>query len=267
MDTRFWGPSGWRLLHMIATSSYANKSKTFWETLPYVLPCKFCRASLTGYYELLPIPDKSQEFPEWLYKIHNLVNQKLRDQGQSLPPDPPSEAVKERYDQLLEQGCSRTEFPGWNFLFSIADNHPSLSPSTPMPDSPTAKPKSLKERNRYNLLTSQERKKMLALFWKSIPAVLPFPEWQTSWKQHAQSVQKALKHRKSALSWLWTIRCGMESDLELIGKTTFYGLCKQVANHRSGCAKSTRAKTCRKISKAHKAHKGGTRKTRTRKQR
>lgn len=247
MDTRFWGPSGWRLLHMIAASSRANKSRAFWESLPFVLPCKFCRTSLTSYYEILPIPSKQEDFSEWIYKIHNLVNQKLRDQGQTLPPDPTFEAVNKRYTELLTQGCSRAEFPGWDFLFSVADCHPGSTPSTPMPDIPVPPPKSLIEKNKYNLLTPKERKEQLQKFWKSLPDVLPFEEWSVSWKSHVGSLQKATLTRRSAMCWLYKIRCGMEKDLQKISKVNFYGLCKKIATHRSGCSKSTRAKTCRKM--------------------
>jgi hypothetical protein len=250
MDTRFWGPSGWRLLHMIAEGPNANKNQTFWSMLPLVLPCKFCRASLTEYYKALPIPTRQEDYSEWLYNIHNLVNQKLRDQGQRLPPDPPYDLVQEQYAQLLGQGCSRTEFPGWDFLFSVADNHPDSSPSRPMPDAPTVMPKSLEERNKYNLLTPRERKDALRKFWESIPAVLPFQEWKAAWKTHAPPLNKAVQSRRSAMSWLWTIRCGMDGDLQTMGATNFYGLCKRIATHRSGCSKSLRAKTCRRIQHA-----------------
>jgi hypothetical protein len=265
MDTRFWGPSGWRLLHMIAESPFANRSRIFWEMLPFVLPCKFCRASLSGYYELLPIPRKQEDFSEWLYKIHNLVNQKLRDQGQSLPPDPPYSAVKQHYTELLEIGCTKTEFPGWNFLFCITDNHPDTSPSKPMPDAPQSsqsQPISLIERNKYNLLTSKERKVALKKFWQHVSLVLPFEEWQDSWKAHAGPLTKVVINRRSALQWLWKIKCGMESDLKQISSVSFHGLCKKIATHRSGCSTSTRAKTCRKTQNG-----SGQRKTRRNNQR
>ncbi len=247
MDTRFWGPSGWRLLHLIASSNKANASRTFWCTLPYVLPCKFCRTSLTSYYEQHPIPRRREDFPEWLYKIHNLVNQKLRDQGQTLPPNPPFQQVKEHYDTMLHQGCTKTEFPGWDFLFSIADNHPDSSPSKPMPDAPEQVPKCLKDKNRYNMMTAKERKCMLRTFWKVVPLVLPFEEWRSAWTCAAGSLNQATQSRKSALRWLYAIRCSMDSQLQSLGNVSFHGLCKQIATHRSGCSKSSRAKTCRRL--------------------
>jgi len=260
MDTKFWGPSGWRMLHLIATGPNAAKNRTFWEALPFVLPCKFCRASLSEYYDILPVPTKQAEFAEWLYKIHNMVNNKLKEQGQTLEPDPIFKAVQTRYIELLSQGCTKTYFPGWEMLFCITDNHPSSSPSKPMPDTPSPPPTSLKERNRYNLLTPAERKAELRRFWSSLPDVLPFAEWQTIWKQAVGSISKAVQSRRSALSWLWKIRCAMNRELHHMGQSDFYGLCKTIRTHRSGCSSSTRAKTCR-------AMRGGKRKTRRSKQR
>jgi hypothetical protein len=130
-----------------------------------------------------------------------------------------------------------------------------------MPDTPEDfVPTTLEEKNHYNLLTQEERLQCLRTFWFSIPDVLPFEEWRSSWNAHAGSLQKAIRHRKSAMSWLWTIRCGIESDLEQLGQTNFYGLCKEVAAYRSGCSTSRTAKTCRSVKKR-------IRKTRSHKQR
>jgi hypothetical protein len=74
---------------------------------------------------------------------------------------------------------------------------------------------------------------------------MPFKEWQKSWKEHVSNIETAMKSRKTALAWLWKIRCGMDEDLEELG-ITFHGLCKEVAKHRSGCASNRRARTCRR---------------------
>ena len=241
MDTRYWGPSGWQLLHLIAAN---GASKTFWKTIPFILPCKFCRASLSTFYEDLPPPTKNQS--AWLYKIHNKVNEKLRSQGQTVASDPRKEKVIEHYNKLLKEGCTKTFFPGWEYLFSVADNHPYCSPSKPMPDAPLTIPKTLEEKNRYNLLTPDERVQQLKSFWTLLPDALPFQEWRISWGKHQGPIQYAIKNRRLAKSWLWKIKCGLESDLEQLGDTSFNGLCKQVAKHRSGCSTSKKARTCRK---------------------
>jgi hypothetical protein len=246
MDTRYWGPSGWRLLHLISVSPLSTGSRIFWEMLPYVLPCKFCRASLSDYYKEHPIPSEASEFPKWLYTIHNCVNAKLRSQAICIEDDPSFQEVKKHYITFFKQGCTKLTFPGWEFLFSIADNHPKATPSVQMPDTPEVHPKSLEERNRYNLLTTDERIQTLRKFWASIPHVLPFQEWKTSWNKHVGPIQQAITNRRSAKRWLWKIRCGLESDLQQLGTTNFHGLCKTLATHRSGCSKSKNAKTCRR---------------------
>jgi hypothetical protein len=238
---------------MIATSNRAASNRTFWEVLPYVLPCKFCRTSLTTYYRQEPIPTKQADFAKWLYTVHNLVNKKLRDQGQSVDPDPPFSVVQERYTSLLAQGCSVTTFPGWEFLFSIADNHPDSSPSKPMPDAPDKPPASLPERNRCNMCSPAERKQQLKRFWAALPDVLPFEEWRSAWKAAAGPVSKPVKSRRDALRWLWKIRCHLDSELKELSQETFYGVCKEVATHRSGCSTSRNARTCRKLRNSHKS--------------
>jgi len=116
-----------------------------------------------------------------------------------------------------------------------------------MPDAPTSPPRTLEEKNIYNLLTPNERINKLKAFWTLLPDALPFQEWKTSWKKHMGSIQQAIQNRRTAKSWLWKIKCGLETDLEQLGDSSFNGLCKQVAKHRSGCSTSKKARTCRKI--------------------
>jgi len=241
MDTRYWGPSGWQLLHLIAAK---GACKCFWKTLPFILPCKFCRASLTVFYKEHPPPSKNQGI--WLYKIHNKVNDKLRKQGHPTAPDPSMDKVLEHYNNLLREGCTRTYFPGWPFLFSMADNHPYCSPSKPMPDAPKIPPKTLEEKNMYNTLTPNERIVQLKLFWTYLPDALPFKEWKASWIKHSGPITQAITNRRTAKTWLWKIKCGLETDLQQLDTTSFNGLCKQLAKHRSGCSTSKNARTCRK---------------------
>lgn len=252
MDTRFWGPSGWKLLHLITFANESNFNKRaicdFFELLPYVLPCKFCRASLSEYIQELPIQCKSPlTLQKWLWEIHNKVNAKLRSQGIATEADPSFLEVQKIYEEKYNQGCSRTTFDGWDFLFSIAENHPmSLSGRASIPLEGAPSLESLKEpleRNRWNVMTSQERLVFYEKFWKLIPEVLPYPTWRQVWRT---TRQKEWSTRKLALQTLWKIRCAMEQKLELLNRTNYSSLCKVLQNHRSGCQKSTRSKTCRK---------------------
>jgi hypothetical protein len=260
MDTKYWGPSGWRLLHLIAEkeASMENVVEIYWETLhrpfwavlPYILPCKFCRASLTTYYEKHPIPHDNREMGRWLYKIHNCVNAKLRSQGQTVQPAPPYSVVKKHYRSMLDQGCTELTFPGWEFLFCIADNYPgSAAPSTPMPDAP-AVVDGLDQatKNKYNLLTAKERIDYLGRFWAVLGGVMPFREWRDAFGEYCGGVRECMRDfrgRRAALARLWQIKCDLEKSLGKRAADSYYDLCRVVASKRSGCSSSARARTCR----------------------
>ena len=91
MDTKKWGPSGWKLLHLISyqypvnpTSIDKKNIKEFFELLKYLLPCKYCRISIIKFYNEIPIEQyyhNKKKMIEFVYLIHNKVNDKLRDQG------------------------------------------------------------------------------------------------------------------------------------------------------------------------------------------
>jgi hypothetical protein len=225
----------------------SHESRDFWLLLPYVLPCKFCRASLGTYYKKYPVPTKGSDLPKWLWSIHNCVNSKLRSQGLPVAEDPPFEMVHAKYKSQYEQGCTRTNFPGWIFLFCICDNHPKYGKTSPMNDVPTREPTSFEDRNIYNLLTPDERLIFYKQFFKSIPHAFPYEEWRLSWNKHSsKGFNTAFKNRSSLLKWLYTIQCGMNKDLNWLAKDSYYGLCKVIRDHRSGCGSDKHAKTCRR---------------------
>ena len=244
MDTRYWGPSGWKLLHLIATKEKNEKMTEFIQTLPYVLPCKFCRASLSKYYRELPFNSQTR-LDYWMYQIHNKVNNKLRKQGQGVLPNPPFSKVKKLYEDELINGCTRTEFPGWEFLFSVAKCHPlSREKSTPLPNAPPLETlKTNLQKNEWNVLEPEKRYVYWVRFWKVLPYVFPFEEWKKSWLQHGL---EAVPTSKEMVTALWKVRCAFENDLELLNKTTYSNLCRDLSLHKSGCSKKVRAKTCRR---------------------
>ena len=246
MDTKYWGPGGWVLLHTISFAEPSSKKDltTFFESLPYILPCKYCRASLSEY--VVENPFDVSNPGKWLYTIHNCVNAKLKGQGLKVEADPPFSKVKALYNERLAASCTKTKFDGWEFLFSVVENHPLSRLSTtgkPIQNSP--EPLTLKnslDKNKYNLLTAEERMPQFLNFWDALPKVLPFHEWRKIWNM----CETDWSTRKSSLKSLWAIRCKMERELELLNSTDFYTLCKELQKHRSGCAKSKRAITCRK---------------------
>lgn len=255
MDTKYWGPSAWKLLHMASfqydpTTQHAQMLK-FVEHLPYVLPCKFCRKSLTEYYDADPPSaalGSATTFSKWLWRIHNCVNAKLRSQGQTIPKDPSYKAVADTYKDYLAQGCSQTSFPGWEFLFSILDTHPlSKEGRATKPFVCSHVPHTLVEKNQYNALTPEERVPFFVGFFQALPHVLPYKEWSEVWLRLSDGCPVAVgKGRRSAITWLWRIRRELERTFALKNCETYLGLCTTVAAHRSKCSTSSRAKTCRR---------------------
>ena len=251
MDTRFWGPSGWRLLHLISFAAPTlNKQhfKTFFETLPYVLPCKFCRASLTEYYASDPIPTNPNDAPEWLYRIHNRVNGKLREQKLITGKDPTWHNVKQRYEKWMRQSCTQQTMIGWDFLYSVAYTTPCKDvTSTPIPGAPPH-PATPELKNRWNTMTIAERIPKLKLWWGSLPHVLPFPVWQNAWQKAVPHVPQLTCGRKAVTEWLYKAEKKMCQELkENIPHDSFDGLCNELNTFASGCGKikTHKVKTCR----------------------
>ena len=250
MDTRYWGPSAWRLLHLISFAKHAppTKVRAFFSTLPYILPCKYCRKSFSEYIVADPVEESLDSIPKWLWRLHNDVNAKLRGQHIHTEPDPPFKKVKQIYEGRLSAGCSRTVFDGWEFLFSVAEAHPlgrQAKASTPVHDHPAIETiVDPLERNRWNVMSGEERLPYYSQFWKLLPDVLPFREWTASWKRAVNAGPPPC--RTECLKYVWGIRRRLENDLELLNRTTYHSLCKELTRHRSGCSKAVRGKTCRK---------------------
>lgn len=265
MDTRYWGPSGWRLLHLIAHGGRGPLAE-FFGVLPYVLPCKHCRANLSEHIEADPIPKGAEAFPRWLWRIHNAVNAKLRQQGigaTAPSATPPFEKVRRIYEDRLAAGCSRTHFEGWEFLFSVGEAHPhsrAAAASTPIAGAPPAAELAAAEpleRNRWNVMTPDERLPYYTKFWELLPQVFPFPEWTRAWRTAATGSEASC--RSECLKGVWRIRRAMEEELELLNRTSYAELCKELRDSRSWCGAAARGKTCRRRRRTHR-HSHGSRK-------
>lgn len=253
MDTRFWGPSGWKLIHLAAAAYNPIRKghmRRWLASLPYVLPCKFCRASLMTYYEELPYEpalSSAKELLRWTYKIHGKVNDKLRGQGQTIPCDPTFREVQTYYMSWLQadQSCSR--FPVWDFLFSVAYQHPrSTHGSTPMPDAPPHPPPrcSIKDKCRWNFISAEERMPAFRTFWQELINILPTSQLQTRWRQalNEYPIGKALETRRATVLWVWHMHKATD-----VVQQAFPAVCRRLMSHSSNCSKSKRARTCRRL--------------------
>jgi hypothetical protein len=252
MDTRFWGPSGWRLLHLIVSTPLNNRKiqdiREFFRLTPFILPCKFCRHSLATYYEKRPIPEDNLE--HWLYNIHNDVNEKLHSQGLLKEPNPTYKEIHDRYKQWAETPCAPTKVLGWDFLFSVANTTPSRkSHSSPMKDAPpnTDTPEL---QNKWNTMGYKERLPYLQKWWGLIGRVLPFGPWMNAWSKSEKKMGpiNLQKGKKPALAWLYSMEQSICRIMaEEAQHNSFNGLCKEITAFSSGCGKTTnkRIKTCR----------------------
>ena len=224
MDTRFWGPSGWKLLHSIAgdypenPDEYdKNNYKIFFETLPHILPCIYCRNSLTDYYSQFPIDkslDKRKNLDRWLYNIHNLVNDKLRRQRLLKTPDP-------SFSKSISQYNSASCDEGWDFLYAIALNYPEVS----------------------KLITSSQRQNYL-IFFSYLPKVLPNKKLAKRLNNFIKQypVNYFIKDRDLLSKWLYSLE-KTSTDC----KSCFSKRCRQIERYRAGCkGKGDKKPTCRR---------------------
>jgi len=219
MDTRFWGPSGWKLLHLIVASPMEDRSKTvkWFCLLPFVLPCKYCRASLHEYYRSQPPTEALFANPEtagkWLYDIHNRVNEKLRNQGLLTKRNPSWISVRKIYSTMSKNLCDTSPLLGWDFMTSIA------------------------------FMTRKERIHELNEWWSLIPSILPCSSWRQSWKK-VWSPPPLHQGRLAVMSWMWKIEEGVCSSLQCPPPhDSLVAMKKELSVFESKCS-GTR-KTCR----------------------
>ena len=255
MDTRFWGPSGWKLLHH-ATFVYDTDLKTdyaaFFDTIPYILPCKYCRTSLTDYYEQHPLKAalKNQEdLVKWLYIIHNCVNNKLR--GQHLNPhrNPTLKQVITQYNTWFSEAKPLHRLSTfWDFLFSVAYNHPKEASrkSKPLPDCPPEAHTCADPciRNKWNTLDPKTRQQWYEQFWTTLPSALG-PEIGELWQKALAATRKDVSCRKSCVAWLWRQRCALDPDF----KDPYSSVCRAIQAYSSDCGTRKGSKTCRRTRK------------------
>ena len=263
MDTRFWGPSGWKLLHLISfdytfSPENAITYARFLETIPYILPCKFCRASLTDYYRQHPYHtggftingrddmNPTLDMKRWMYTIHNCVNSKLKKQGLHKTRNPSFASVSIMYADLLKCPWNKQLALCWDFLFAVAYHHPKEKNlyAKPMPYCPKEvyTCNDACEKNKWNLLPLKERMEWFKRFWSYLPAVLP-SEMAQKWKAMEEKHPPTLSSRHSALAWLWRMRCGLDADFA----DPYTSVCKKIAKYSSDCGTSNRSVTCRRL--------------------
>lgn len=216
MDTRFWGPSGWQLFHLIAFRS--EHPDDVLNDMKDILPCKFCRASTTEFVKKHPLRGDPGK---WLYEIHNHVNDKLRKQAADDAnvidpgPDPDFAEVKARY-----MAMTPTKIPGRDFLMAIAYNYP---------DAPEPQDMSMQRQ-----------------FIHHLAEAYPFGNLRKAFQGYLSKNEVELGSRMGYLRWMYGL-------MRVLAKETrsklrsFKGYVQHLAYYKAGCTKKTyKGKTCRK---------------------
>ena len=221
MDTKFWGPPGWKLLHQIAytyphkpNKSHKEKFKNFYNSIDKILPCKYCRISLCRYYKQLPIDpylESKDLLTEWIYLIHNKVNGKLRKQGYLNTTNPSKSEVDIKYKNM-----NKCPMVGWNFIHTIAFNFPKKE-------------------------SEITKKKIEAYFnfFNALAEISPCKDFKRIFKIQCNKLplSKNLTNRKVLTNWLYKIHCKLEKTL-LLKNYKIY--CRKYNSHRArSCKKGT----------------------------
>jgi hypothetical protein len=237
MDTRFWGPDGWKLLHSITANYPDHPSETdkhlystFFNCIEYVLPCIYCRNSFKEYISKEKINlDNKRSLCEWLYNIHNLVNDKLRKQGNNDEPDPKFADIYNKYllyvDEINNSNC--INMPGWDFIYCIFFNYPI----------------DVKELN-------HERIRGYAIFLLTIFKILPFKIVKNIILDcniiKELDLEKELLSRENLKTLIYKLE-KYTKDIIDCKCLPYEKKCEYIEKYRAGC--STKTKTCRNNNK------------------
>jgi len=216
MDTRFWGPSGWQLFHLIAFRS--DHPDDVLNDMKDILPCKFCRASTTEFVKKHPLRGDPGK---WLYELHNMVNDKLRKQAETDDkvidpgPDPSFEEIKARY-----MAMTPTKIPGRDFLMAIAYNYS---------DAPEP----------HDMSTQRQ-------FIHHLAEAYPFDSLRKAFKAYLDKNEVELGSRMEYLRWMHGLMKVLAKEAR-VKLRTFKGYVQHLAYYKAGCSKKTyKGKTCRK---------------------
>ena len=216
IDSRFFGPSGWQLFHLIAFRSPNPEELLL--MIKDILPCRFCRESTTQFTHELPLKGDPGK---WLYDLHNKVNHKLRTQSKEDPsvidpgPDPSFEDIKKRYAEL-----KLTNVPGRDFLFAISINYP----DNPEPEQ----------------MATQRR------FLQLLKDVYPFEQLRKVYDDYYSKHTPALENRKAYTKWMYGLLSALSKKVG-VRIPSYRGYIQHGMYYRSDCTKKTyRGKTCRK---------------------
>lgn len=227
MDTRYWGPDGWKLLHTIAYNYPIQPSKDdiqthniFFTIIGDILPCKYCRISYKKYINELPIHKHLSTRDElfiWLYNIHNKVNDKLRKQKHLKEEDP---SLKEIFLKYSTYPFIDECLLGKKFINAIVHNYPLKG------DNP-----------RLKILYYTFFNYLIMIFPNNKNIVDHFDNYP---------IKNNLNNRCNIKKWFYILSCYVEENCSEI--LPYDKFCRDCEKHRSkDCSKDNhKGNTCRK---------------------
>jgi hypothetical protein len=197
MDTKFWGKDAWTFLHCIANNypeivkqSQKNNYFKFFNNLQHILPCIYCRQSLTAFYERIPMnTENNKEFNTWFFKIHNAVNNKLRKQGGQQTVNPRQGIINKYYSHYMSRSISDSKYPGWDFIYSICTNYPK------------------------HVSVNDPKYRYYRRFFSYLQEVIPYPAMKKEYKKYLQKkpIQAHLKTRAALIDWFYNFENSCQS--------------------------------------------------------
>lgn len=230
MQTKKWGPAAWEFVHTIAfnypdkpTMEDVNDYTVFFDYLGTQLPCKYCRESWANFRQELPIEpflESGIHLGLWSYKMHNKVNNKLRNQGNPVPVDPTFNNIYDKY-RAKRGVCSQK---WWDFLHAITYNYP-MEPT-------------------------REQKKDTHMFFISLGKIFPCGVCKGLYNKilEINPITKNLESRVKLCNWLYQVHALINKSLVRLGNTdipiltNYENFCEKYEDMRAKC--SQQLKTC-----------------------
>lgn len=227
MDTRYWGPDAWQLLHSIAVSYPSKPSKIdaenyylFFGTIKDILPCIYCRISFNEYSDQLPIENylkNGKSLSYWLYLMHNKVNEKLRNQNLQISEDPEFDTFHQKYLEKVKIICNDIKciyrLPGWEFMYCVLFNY-------------TAKKNKIDEVRKQSYIT----------FFKLLPQIVPFPSLRDVMLKYIElfPIEDCMQSRTLMKLWCYNLE-KMFCEINQIKYSKFTERCRSIELYRAGC--------------------------------
>lgn len=211
MNTTKWGPYAWVALHSIVDKLPATIDEDqqeglhiFFDSMKAVLPCKYCRESFTGFLKQHPLVYRKVDgkmvnnlatrsaMKQWLYEMHNLVNDKLRKQkvgtGEYFPPNPTPSQVDARIASISP---STFNTGLWMFLHAVSMNY---------------------EKN-----SDPDKKYAYQAFFYSI-ATLPFPPlWKQKYTALIGDLSIRMNRPDGLFDFIYDVRSGLDRSTPSYG--------------------------------------------------